>query len=346
MGFAYIDNHVLDYFRYTAVPDAFFDAENHPEFSHLSLEAIMLYSKMYRRAMMSRENGWIDEKGHVYIIYSVNEVCRDLRCASQKAVKILKELQTPVNKSDDTFLIVKKRMGLQMPDRIYVMDFTQYTPGKAEQVIPENIPPAPEFRKSQFKNSENHNSGMMKTTNPEFRKSKPNYQEDSKTNTDNNNTGNISTGSYNSQSVSQSLREQTDKQTDHSPSISKSEAAHLIETVKKNISYDFVENQLFGDSDSTFNFAGISVSDWELYQSLFQIICDTLLSRHDMIYVGKAQMPYEQVKERLLKIKQTHMIYVIRKFTEESQKKEISNPRAYLLRCLFNAPADCVAASY
>ena len=40
-----------------------------PAFSSLSLEAVFLYGIFLDRTALSRKNGWIDDDGHVYIIY-------------------------------------------------------------------------------------------------------------------------------------------------------------------------------------------------------------------------------------------------------------------------------------
>ena len=63
------------------------------------------------------QNGWLDEQGRVYIIYTVREVQESLCCAEHKAVKLFRELE-------QIDLIERKRRGLGRPSLIYVKDFT------------------------------------------------------------------------------------------------------------------------------------------------------------------------------------------------------------------------------
>ena len=57
-----------------------------------------------------------DETGRLYIIYTVEQVIENMRCARATAVKMLKQL-------DDIGLIEKKRQGQGKPSIIYVKDF-------------------------------------------------------------------------------------------------------------------------------------------------------------------------------------------------------------------------------
>ena len=67
---------------------------------------------------LSAKNGWLDEQGRVYIIYTVREVQDSLCCAEHKAVKLFRELE-------DIDLIERKRRGLGRPSLIYVKDFSK-----------------------------------------------------------------------------------------------------------------------------------------------------------------------------------------------------------------------------
>ena len=53
---------------------------------------------------LSAKNGWLDEQGRVYIIYTVREVQESLCCAEHKVVKLFRELE-------DIELIERKRRG-------------------------------------------------------------------------------------------------------------------------------------------------------------------------------------------------------------------------------------------
>ena len=62
-------------------------------FAELSGDAKLLYSFFLDRVSLSIKNGWIDDKGRVFIYYSVKSVCEDLNCGTQKACKLLDELE-------------------------------------------------------------------------------------------------------------------------------------------------------------------------------------------------------------------------------------------------------------
>ena len=55
---------------------------------------------------LSARNGWLDEEGRVYIIFTIEEIKGALGCAEKKAVKLLDELEKKCG------LIERKRQGL------------------------------------------------------------------------------------------------------------------------------------------------------------------------------------------------------------------------------------------
>ena len=115
-------------------------------FSKLSTEAKLLYGILLGKTRFSARNGWVDDKGRVYVYYTVKEAKEDFGCANDKAVKIFEELVT-------IGLIEKKRQP-NKPTLIYVKNFD-----------------------SGIRNSENRKTGIPKTGNPEFRKSESIYKE-------------------------------------------------------------------------------------------------------------------------------------------------------------------------
>lgn len=140
-------------FTFYRIPKVLF---TDPRFKGVSAEAKTLYGILLDRMSLSAKNGWLDADGRVFIIFSIEEVSEALGCGSQKAVKLLSELEQKCG------LIERKRQGLGKPNLIYVKNF---------------INP----QKSQFLNGENHNSGMMKSTIQEFPKSPSNNTEIKKT---------------------------------------------------------------------------------------------------------------------------------------------------------------------
>ena len=105
-------------FSYFRIPKALF--QDH-RFRQLSTDARTLYGILLDRMSLSAKNGWLDEQGRVYIIYTVREVQESLCCAEHKAVKLFRELE-------GIDLIERKRRGLGRPSLIYVKDFSSGLP--------------------------------------------------------------------------------------------------------------------------------------------------------------------------------------------------------------------------
>ena len=113
-------------FSYFRIPKALF--QDH-RFRQLSTDARTLYGILLDRMSLSAKNGWLDEQGRVYIIYTVREVQESLCCAEHKAVKLFRELE-------DLDLIERKRRGLGRPSLIYVKDFSSGLPKAQVQNCP------------------------------------------------------------------------------------------------------------------------------------------------------------------------------------------------------------------
>lgn len=59
-----------------------------PYFRRLSTDAKLLYGLMLDRMSLSMRNGWMDDDGHVYIYFTLEEACEQLCCKTDKAVKL------------------------------------------------------------------------------------------------------------------------------------------------------------------------------------------------------------------------------------------------------------------
>ena len=103
-----------DLFSYFRIPKALFQDSR---FRQLSTDARTLYGILLDRMSLSAKNGWLDEQGRVYVIYTVREVQESLCCAEHKAVKLFRELE-------QADLIERKRRGLGRPSLIFVKNFS------------------------------------------------------------------------------------------------------------------------------------------------------------------------------------------------------------------------------
>ena len=66
---------------------------------------------------LSVKNEWFDKKGRVFIIFTIEDVKRTLRCADNKATRLLRELEK-------FGLIERKRRGQGKPCLVYVKNFS------------------------------------------------------------------------------------------------------------------------------------------------------------------------------------------------------------------------------
>mgnify|MGYP000047782351 CR=1 FL=1 len=102
-------------YAFYRVPKLLFTTDR---FWNLSTDAKMLYGLLLDRMALSQKNGWVDEQGHVYIIYTIENIMEALGCGNKKAIGLLAELENKAN------LILRKKQGLGKPNLIYVKKFT------------------------------------------------------------------------------------------------------------------------------------------------------------------------------------------------------------------------------
>ena len=101
-------------FSFFRIPKALFQEQR---FQNLSTDAKTLYGILLDRMSLSVKNEWFDKKGRVFIIFTIEDVKRTLRCADNKATRLLRELE----KFD---LIEQKRRGQGKPCLVYVKNFS------------------------------------------------------------------------------------------------------------------------------------------------------------------------------------------------------------------------------
>ena len=133
-----------DLFSFYRLPKALFVD---PRFRGISAEAKILYGLLLDRMGLSTKNGWLDDAGRVYIIFTMEEIMASLYCADNKATKLMKELE-------GCGLIERKRRGLGKPNLIYVKNFASDPSEPRDQ------------------NRENNDSRAVKTATPEPLKSR------------------------------------------------------------------------------------------------------------------------------------------------------------------------------
>ena len=109
MTLDYFYGQVGELFSFYRIPKALFLESR---FQNLSTDAKTLYGILLDRMSLSAKNGWLDEQGRVFIIFTIEDVKRALCCADNKATKLLRELE-------EFGLIERKRRGLGRPSLVY-----------------------------------------------------------------------------------------------------------------------------------------------------------------------------------------------------------------------------------
>lgn len=63
-------------------------------FANISTDAKLLYSLLLDRMSISLKNGWHDDQGRVYIVFTLEDVTEILGYKTEKAIKLFNELDT------------------------------------------------------------------------------------------------------------------------------------------------------------------------------------------------------------------------------------------------------------
>ncbi|WP_300819196.1 DUF6017 domain-containing protein [uncultured Oscillibacter sp.] len=252
----------------------------HPRFKHLSTDSKLLYGMLLDRMSLSIKNEWYDDTGRVYIYYTVDEVCSNLNCGRDKAMRLLAELDT----GKGVGLIERKKQGQGKPTRIYVKRFTtqEIPPQPEKKPEPPAPPPGVEF------------ADVQKSDFPTSRRRKNPPQEVEETD------------------PNQTKRNQLDFiQPDLSiypPAPSGRQMGidrcEVREEVKENIEYEHLRQELPYDD----------------MESLLELIVDVLSSTASTIRIGGEVLPVDAVRRRFRQLDSEHIKYIIDSMSQTTTK--------------------------
>lgn len=279
-----------------------------PFFRTLSLEAKVLYGMMIDRLVLSAKNGWKDEGGRIYIYFTIDDICENLTCGKDKAVKALKELEKDVG------LIERKKQGQGRPTMIFVKNFTRSleegknidTPdfGKVEVRGAENKKSrvlrirSLEYDKSEVESSENQEPRLLENRTPDFGK------------TERNNTESIKTD-YSKTNLSI-----------HQPQNGMIDMIDgYRQKVKERISFDYLIQLHPYNND---------------VGEIVELIVEVLCTQEEFMKIGRKQVYTSLVQDRMNQLDYMHIEYILE--CMENSPSDIKNIKAYLLEALFNAP--------
>jgi len=285
-------------------------------FKDISNNSKLLYGLMLDRMSLSVRSGWFDEENRVYIKYSLKSIMEDLNCSKMTAVGLLKELQA-IGLVD-----IEQRNGLA--NIIYVKNFvsgeeevldrSKNCTGQDNELVEDdqsenqtgiNIEPVYEEDQSDC------STGTCQDSIPGVvQKSDPNNNDFN--NTDSSETNHISlSGERMDTPIRITRMDEMDETTAY------------MELIRDNISYDVMM------SDPKW-------LDREMYDELYQLICDVVCVPRKTIRIAGEDYPYNLVKSKFLKLNSTHLEYVIGCMKNNTTK--VSNIKAYLTTALYNAP--------
>ncbi len=252
-----------------------------PKFKHISTDAKLLYGMLLDRMSLSAKHGWYDDTGRVYIYYTVDEICGDMVCGRDKAMKLLAELDS--NKGIG--LIERVKQGQGRPTKIYVKRFTTRTaPPKPVPPPPEPFAPVSEVDFSDVQRSENPTSRRRKNPRQEVEKIDPSY------------TKRIQTD-FIQPYPSISLRQPPEDEL----GIDRFEQREIIE---ENIGYEQLRQELPYDD----------------VESLLELIVDVICSTASTMRIGGEVLPAETVKRRFQQLDSGHIRYVVESLRQTTTK--------------------------
>ncbi|MBQ1604345.1 MAG: replication initiator protein A, partial [Lachnospiraceae bacterium] len=104
-----------DLFSFIRIPKLLLTGKRYRK---LSCEAKVLYGFLLDRMSLSAENEWFDDEGRVFVYCTIKEAAEIVGCGDKKACSVFKELE-------EIELIERKRQGLNKPNLIYVLDFSE-----------------------------------------------------------------------------------------------------------------------------------------------------------------------------------------------------------------------------
>ena len=339
LQFDYYRGMEAEQYTFYRIPKVLFTAEC---FKALSCEAKVLYGLLLDRMSLSIKNRWFDEEDRVYIIFTVEEIAELMNCGTQKAVRLLKELDA----DKGIGLIEKKRLGLGKPNVIYVKNFIiRQTEGKEREEKQGGTPinaqnsenhnsrvvktTIQEFPESQFKNGENHTSGMVGITIQEFPKSQSNKTDINKTD--------LSKPEFSETECSKPDLNDPESGVSaihpnpilSNPSIPGTEPDVMGEMnayrdiIREHISYECFQDGRYHRREDVD----------ELVELMVEVM---MLPDNGTVRIAGVEKPVAVVKNRFMKLEHGHIEYIITCLGANTTK--VGNIKAYLLTTLYNAP--------
>lgn len=317
-------------FTFYRLPKALITDER---FKGISNNAKLLYGLMLDRMSLSKKRGWLDEDNKVFIKYSLNNIEEDLSVSRKTASSILKELEA--------IGLIDMVQQTGVANIIYVKNFISESRQQSRAQrdsenfckSDESIEKTPVENLNQCNYSTSVNNVLVEKGNrcnvcPSEESEPVEFLDQCNFDAETEgifapvlgeflHTNNIKTNNkLNNNPICLSHQQ-------HPLTDGMDEASAYMELIKKNIDYDIMMQRN-------------ECRDREMYEELYQIICDVVCVERKTIRIAGVDYPYNLVKSKFLKLNSSHLEYVIGCIEKNTTK--IANIKAYMITSLYNAP--------
>ena len=321
MQFDYFYGNEAEQFTFYRIPKILITS---PHFKKISDSAKLLYGLMLDRMSLSIRNGWLDDDNRAYIFFTTNDVMEQMCCGTEKATKMLTELDS----EKGIGLIERVKQGQGKPAIIYLKKFYELEDTarstKLSEIESQDFQESKvktfenrktrlskiesqDFWKSKNKTFENRKSGLSEIEKQDFRKSKCNNTYIN--NTDINYIYPINQDNYNIQnSDTQTEEEWIDRYT------------KTVDEIKKQIDYDYLINH--AERDIVDEVVNIMAEVMTVYRPKYKIEGDFI--------------EYNAVVNRFRQITAQKLEICLLAYSRKIQR--IKNPKAYWISTLYNIP--------
>lgn len=326
MQFDYFYGNEAEQFTFYRIPKILITS---PHFKKISDSAKLLYGLMLDRMSLSIRNGWLDDDNRAYIFFTTNDVMEQMCCGTEKATKMLTELDS----EKGIGLIERVKQGQGKPAIIYLKKFYELEDTarstKLSEIESQDFQESKvktfenrktrlseiesqDFRESKNKTFENRKSGLSEIESLEFRKSKCNYNNINNTdinNTDINYIYPINQDNYNIQNSDTKTEEEwIDRYT------------KTVDEIKTQIDYDYLINH--AERDIVDEVVNIMAEVMTVYRPKYKI-------EGDFIEYNAVVNKFRQITAQKLEI-------CLLAYSRKIQR--IKNPKAYWISTLYNIP--------
>ena len=320
MQFDYFYGNEAEQFTFYRIPKILITS---PHFKKISDSAKLLYGLMLDRMSLSIRNGWLDDDNRAYIFFTTNDVMEQMCCGTEKATKMLTELDS----EKGIGLIERVKQGQGKPAIIYLKKFYELEDTarstKLSEIESQDFQESKvktfenrktrlseiesqEFRKSKNKTFENRKSRVSETESQDFRKSKCNYNNINYT--DINYIYPINQDSYNIQNSDQTEERWIDRYT------------KTVDEIKKQIDYDYL----------------INYAERDIVDEVVNIMAEVMTIPRPKYKIEGDFVEYDAVLNNLKKITAEQLEVCLLAYSRQRQR--IRNPKAYWISVLYNIP--------